>query len=315
MHSFFQQHSADTYNSPVSEQDESKKLEQLKKMLNDVQIRLSHQLELHPLNTPYLKSNIHIEMGYQILKSASIIKHGLTSYIFGKNLFILIPGLSQIGLIVASLMYTLFDAVLFLGFEISLLKQSMNLKQPHLSSIYNLLQQIQILSSLHLHLSSIQFIQCFSKQEYEEKYTICSQFTEEVKQKYHELMHTQQNLLANISYFLLMSVGALSKLAGSYFLSESLIKAFCPLLIGTPWSSIFIGFMVSTSLGFYFFVSSKSIQNFLQPEQKYLQEVKSSYHQFEQTNQHLNHNHLVTTFFFEKNNHKTSENIVVSTFN
>jgi hypothetical protein len=312
---FFQQTLPINNCPPLSEMNEQQKLEQLQKIHQQTQDRLSHTIELHPLISSQSKPNIHIEISYQVLMSASIVKHSFSSYLFGKNLFNLIPGLSQKMLIGASLLYTLFDAILFLGFEVSLLKQSLNIKPLHPTPLQNLLLQIQILSTLHLNLSSIQLLQSFSKPEYEELYTITSLYSEDIKKQFLVLNQTPQEIKLKIASYLIILIGGISKIAGSYFLAESLLKTFYPLLLGTAWAWVVIGLMVSTSLAFYLLVSSQSIQNFIQPNHKYIQEIKSNYLQFEQTYQHLNHNHIATQFFFDKNNTEISQNIAGNALN
>jgi hypothetical protein len=312
---FFQQILPNNNKVLPPELNEQQKLDQLQSILQQTQDRLSHSIELHPSTFRHTKPSLHVEMSYHVLMSASIVKHGFSSYLFGKNLFNLIPGLSQKALIGASLLYTLFDAILFLGFEVSLLKQSLNLKPLHPTSLQNLLQQIQILSALHLHLSSIQLLNCFSKQEYEELYAITALFSEDIKKQFVNLNQAQQELKLKIASYLIILLGGISKIAGSYFLAESLLKTFYPLLLGTAWSWVIIGLMVSTSLAFYLLVSGQSIQNFIQPNHKYIQEIKSNYLQFEQTYQHLNHNHIATQIFFNKNNAEISQNIAGNALN
>lgn len=94
---------------------------------------------------------------YYFLLLFGLLQDTTSSFLFGYTLLALIPGIPAAYLIAASIIYTALDAILFYAFEVSLLKEALDIPEDktdlrQLFDVYN--QQLKIAKNLNRQLTS-----------------------------------------------------------------------------------------------------------------------------------------------------------------
>ncbi|MBP7400112.1 MAG: hypothetical protein KA954_11030 [Chitinophagales bacterium] len=217
---------------------------------------------------------------YYLLTILGIIKNAARNYIFITTLLVLFPSLTQIVTLVASLLYILFDTVVFSGFEHALLKNVLGIPANYtelelIFSIYaeqlfhmkKLFRLLLIYENLAGSSSAIQYRD------------ICNLFYQDLNQKISQL-NTEYTRFRIALIILMVAFGAISSIAGSYFMMSIILKTFAAGLIGTPlgWAIVFLGIL--TDLGFYYVMGASGMMRLINGDIEKSRDIKQKFNAF-----------------------------------
>jgi|GEM_PF-2110668 hypothetical protein len=242
---------------------------------------------------------------YYSLTILGIIKNAARNYIFITTLLALLPSLIPIVTLVVSVLYILFDTVVFSGFEHVLLKNVLGIPNNYteaelLFSIYT--EQIFHMKKLiRLFLIYENRAGSSSVTKYRD---ICNLFYEDLNQKFSQLNieYTQFRIALII---LMVIFGAISSVAGSYFMMSIILKTFAAGLIGTPlgWAIVFFG--VLTDLGFYYVMGASGMMRLINGDIESSRDLKRKFNSF-------NHEYGISFFDSDrKPQHNAKSNFLV----
>ena len=206
------------------------------------------------------------------------------SYIFSSTLFALIPGITLPGVIIASICYTFLDSILFYAFEVSLLKDALGI--PHASTdtealIHTYEEQISLTKSLHDELSSMHVLE-LETLTFERFQQLTQLSSEDLHAKHQSMGEYQESTLKKIFKYALLSFGALSSIAASYFWADSILGILGGGLIGTPVGWGLIALTIIAGLGYYYAMGGTSMIQLVNPDYEAFQTLKISLSDFQE---------------------------------
>ena len=108
---------------------------------------------------------------------------------------------------------------------------------------------------------------------------IRDKFTEDLKRKLDGFVY-EEDWFVNILKVIVITFGLFSKIAGSYFMSQSLLLQISPLLIGTPLGCGFILLTIATNLGFFYSMGSMSMEKLVNPNKEAQDKLNKSFEKF-----------------------------------
>ncbi len=228
---------------------------------------------------------------YYILMSLGILHSAIKSYMFGSGLVALIPALSSPIRILLSLFYVCLQTILFYGFDISLLKNRYGFSGSNTNLyrfINTLIEQVSTINTINRLLSTVLVftINDESKADY---VRIIKLFNQDFQRKYQVLQANDSSIYRKIAVVGMVGFGIISTIAGSYFMTNSLLTFYAANLIGTPWGWAIIALFVSIELGFYYAMGATGIINLINKDYKNINKLHREFSIFqnEQNSAHL----------------------------
>lgn len=219
---------------------------------------------------------------YYLLTLLGIVKNVARNYIFITTLLALFPSLMLITTTVIPVLYILFDTVVFTGFEHALLKKVLGIPKVHtetelLFSVYaeQLFHMKKITRLLLIYENRTGSL---AAAKYRNIYSL---FYQDFNQKFSQLS-TEYTSFRKGLIILMVTFGAISSIAGSYFMMSTILKTFSAALIGTPlgWSIIFLGIL--TDLGFYYVMGASGMMRLINSDIEQSRNIKEKWSSFNQ---------------------------------
>ena len=207
---------------------------------------------------------------YYVLMCFGILHSLFRSYMFGSGLVALIPALSPHIRIVLSLLYVCLQTILFYGFDISLLKSRFGLSGSN-TNLYQfinaMIEQVSTINSINRLLSTVLVftIDNESKADYDR---IVAIFNQDFQRKYQALQTNDSSIYRKIAIVGMVGFGVISTIAGSYFMTNSILLFYAANLIGTPWGCAIIALFVAIELGYYYAMGATGIVNLINKDYK-----------------------------------------------
>lgn len=228
---------------------------------------------------------------YYILMSLGILHSAIKSYMFGSGLVALIPALSSPIRVLLSLFYVCLQTILFYGFDISLLKNRFGFSGSN-TNLYRfidtLIEQVSTINTINRLLSTVLVftLDDESKADYGR---IVRLFNQDFQRKYQTLQANDRSVYRKIAIIGMVGFGIISTIAGSYFMTNSLLTFYAANLIGTPWGWAIIALFVSIELGFYYAMGATGIINLINKDYKNVNKLHREFSIFqnEQNTSHL----------------------------
>lgn len=237
---------------------------------------------------------------YNSLVITSLFKHSLSSFLFGITLLELIPGLSHIQSTIISILYTLLDSIIFYAIEISYLKKALNIHDDT-DAVCELLEtyivQLKLVRAINQELASGNAAM-LEKDQYKAYLDCIALFNEDIKNKFSKIKDYQDSSLKCIIKNIIVFIGAISKIAGSYFIAKSLLMTLAASLVGTPLGFIFIATIIFGGVGFFYVLGEHSVSKLMNPEMDGFNKLKQNFIRFEnELPKHQNACNLNQRFF------------------
>ncbi len=183
------------------------------------------------------------------------------SFIFGTTLFGLIPGIAQPFLTIAAIIYTALDSILFYAFEVSLLKDALGIPyssnnlEEHIDAHR---QQLKLASTINDDLSTLPAV-TMDPGLYEQYTTLAILFNQDLRTQDAAMSDYQESVSKTILKVFLVTFGALSSIAASYFWADSIMSLWAASIIGTPIGWAMIALTVIAGLGYYYAMGGSSM--------------------------------------------------------
>jgi len=204
---------------------------------------------------------------YYLLLAFGIFEDAANSYFFGSSLFVLIPGITDPMLLIASIGYALLESTLFYLFDAYELRDALGIqdyqtKSETLIALYS--QQLKLSISLNQHLLMYPTLK-ISPEKYKEYIRCVVAFNQDLHKKY-DVINSRHNTLGHqILKISVFAFGAISSLAGSYFMAVFFISMMAPAFLGTPLGLGVILLIMLTGLVFHFAMDTTSMTRVVNP--------------------------------------------------
>lgn len=202
---------------------------------------------------------------YYFTVIAGLLVNGVENFVFGHTLFALLPGISNPILLVGSAIFTVLNGVIFCAFEISMLQKALEISATAkelnaLIPIY--IQQVKKLNNINRILCDKTIT--IKPEDYQRYISLAAQFNTELIEKRRQINSYQEPRLQQIIKIGLLTFGALTSAASSYFLSTAYLAEAS--LLGTPIGWAFIVVSVLSGLTLYYAQGAKGIIKLVSPE-------------------------------------------------
>lgn len=243
------------------------------------------------------------EIIYYFLLIFGLFEDCAGSYLFGSTLFSLIPGLSAPWLAVASLIFVGLSSVFFLAFQGTFLKEA--LEMPYTSSDASTLlelytKQLHMTIAINKLIATI-YMMPLDNALYDDYIQLATLLNKNLELRHKKLETYEQSMLKDICEIGLLAFGAISSIAGSYFMANIMISLLAPMLIGTPIGWAIIGMTIIASLIINFSMGTSSIVRLVHPDFDVHQTLKKDLASFQATYpEELKKTASIKGRFFEK---------------
>lgn len=221
---------------------------------------------------------------YYSLMILGTLNDAARNYMFGSALISLIPNLAQPLRIILSILYIVFEAILFYGFEIALLKDALAISNTstNLSSYINTnIEQVRTVTRINQLLVHIQVLDMDDKQ-YQDYHSLVAVLNADLHTKLHSLQSYEAPWYKKTFKVAVLGFGVITNIASSYFLFNAVLTTWAATLVGTPlgWGVIILAIVVE--LGFYYAMGAASILRLLNSDSDHFNVLKNELSMFEQ---------------------------------
>lgn len=280
---------------PDINQENRLEIEKLKlECIKLIEFNLKRDLRISLVNEDFeeVQFQQHQRRLYYVLMILGTINDAARNYMFGFTLISLIPNLSKPIQIILSILYIVFEAILFYGFEIALLRDALWIpkKSTNLSCYINTnIQQIRAITRINQLLVNIQVLDMDDKL-YQDYQSVVTVLNADLNTKFHSLQSYEESFSKKILKMAVLGFGMITNIASSYFMFNAVLTAWAASLVGTPlgWTIIVLAILVE--LGFYYAMGAASILRLLNSDRDNFNILKNELNMFEQKN----------PFFFSK---------------
>lgn len=229
-----------------------------------------------------LLSEIAFNLLYYFLLVFGLLQDITGSFIFASFLFALIPGATPLVITFLSVIFTMFDSILFYAFEVSMLKEALGFSSGQLdtpSLIALNMQQLTVTISINQLLSAIDVLKMDSD-SYENYTKLAVLFNQDLAFKKEHLGSYEESIWAFLLKWSVVGFGVLSSTANSYFWATSLLEGVCPALIGAAMGWLFILLTITAGLGFYYAMGATGMIELVNPDRVEFDTFKEALLQF-----------------------------------
>lgn len=240
------------------------------------QIKHEHEREITKQSQQY---------AYYLLLCFGVLEDLANSYFMGSALFLLLlPSISTAALFIASMTYASIEGFLFYAFDSYELRKAMGIAEVKTSLgelIFLCEEELKLATDLNVHLALISTLR-MSDERYEVYLKFLSLVNRDLMFKSNLISGQCETMFHKILRRTVMLFGAISSLAGSYFMVTTLMTLFCFSMINTPVGLGLIVLTMALGLAFHYCVGSTSLTRMVNPHyEKFhtLKEELSSFHQ------------------------------------
>lgn len=237
-------------------------------------LRLKLHMTNEPINIPPevipdYKQNI-MQFVYRFCLVFGCFEKAAGSFLFGSNLFILIPGISHFSLYALTTIYTLLDALLFYAFEVSFLKKALGVVLTEngaclLNETYK--EQLQTTIEINIILNRRETFD-WNADEYLAYCEAMKLFNAHLIKKHSGMKKHSTTMLKRCIENAVVLFGALSSVADSYFMAKTALVTLHISFMSSPLGCALVIAIVVSALVFYYAMGMKSMSELLNPERK-----------------------------------------------
>ncbi|HVT62597.1 MAG TPA: hypothetical protein VHD33_03830 [Legionellaceae bacterium] len=229
-----------------------------------------------------------IKLSYQFCMIFGFFEKAAESFLFGSNLFAVIPGISNPTLLFLTCVYTLLDALLFYAFEISLLKKAFGIVfSDDNATLLNKIYQQQLQSVIHINIFLHGAEIWDWEAEYREQMIKCmTVFNQHLIRKQQTMKAYHRDAWKMGIEYGVIAFGSISSIADSYFMAKTALLALHISFMTSPIAWILIVGMVTASLMIYYATSVKSVMKLLNPDRKSYHALQERLTLFKSTYEH-----------------------------
>lgn len=217
---------------------------------------------------------------YYFLLVFGLFQDASSTYLFGYALIALIPGISNLVLIPLSILFTALECVLFYAFEVSLLKSALGI--PHEETDISLLIDTyseQLKTTFKL-LSIIPIV-TIDDDRYEDIMKFVDLLHADQLKKHFLINAHKEPMWKKVLNYSVTSFGALSSIAGSYFMANAFLTVWAASLMASPVGIVIILLTMVSGLGFYYAMGATSMQRLVNPNHDKFVALKTEFTVFQ----------------------------------
>ena len=229
-----------------------------------------------------LFSEIVFNLLYYFLLVFGLLQDITGSFIFASFLFALIPGVTPLVITFLSVIFTMFDSILFYAFEVSLLKEALGFttgKSDTPSLMALKIQQLTVTISINQLLSNIDVL-TMNSLSYDNYTKLAVLFNQDMAFKQEHIGSYDELIWTTLLKWGVVGFGILSSTANSYFWATSLLEGVYPSLLGTPMGWLFILLTITAGLGFYYAMGATGMIDLVNPDRVEFETFKEALLQF-----------------------------------
>lgn len=227
---------------------------------------------------------------YYLLLVFGVLEDAANGFFFGSALFSLIPSITSYSLFIASVTYACIESVLFYLYDAAELKDALGITDPHtkLSPLIELYsQQIKLATELNQYLAMISSLN-MAREQYIQYEKFVSLLNQDLKKKYAIMNNTHESWLKKAIRMCVFAFGAISSLAGSYFMATTVMIFCCPAIIATPIGVAIILATMAVGIVFHYAMDTTSMTRIVNPDYDKYQALKKDMRHFDETySEHL----------------------------
>jgi hypothetical protein len=274
------------------EKQKLKIIQDFEEILNRI-IPPKDALPVNQENSLFSLSQTSREMLYYFVLIFGMFESIAGSYLFGSTLFSLIPGISDTVHLIASIVFTALDSILFYAFEVTLLKDSLGIPYDDTDftqSIETYSSQLNTTITINKLLATIYMLDV-DNVLYDQYINLTTLLNADLRIKEGEMQPYPESTLTNILKMVVLVYGAVSNAAGSYFFSNELLKVVAASMVGTPLGYTLVALTMLCGLSFYYAMGCTSMINLITPSFDEYQALKAGLTLFK-TNYHDDLSHV-----------------------
>jgi hypothetical protein len=240
----------------------------------------SPRLSRHKDNSPRSSNNdpaLSTRACYLFTVSFGIFQRAVGSYLFGSTIFLLIPHISSPLLLTLSLLFVVFDSLLFYAFDVSFLKNIMGMvdaqtKFERLNQIY--LEQRQLAKMINRALDNVASLKWCGDEH--PAFVSCKKvFNAHLLEKLNSMKEPERTWRMVCFEYAIVAFGAFSSITDSYFAFTVLHLSFL-----TPIGAIIALGMVISGLVLYYAMGVKSVDKLINPNLESFKRLKQKLSKF-----------------------------------
>jgi hypothetical protein len=228
-------------------------------------------IEAAPTSYQYLLRQI----AYRFCMIFGFFEKASGSFLFGSNLFALIPGIHPYSLYTLTTLYILLDAFLFYAFDVSFLREYLGISVTNDSATLlneTYAQQLELINDINIALNQRQTID-WDQNEYQSYCNAMRVFNTHLLKKLDTMgEYTNTPLNRGIEKGLIV-FGALSSIADSYFLAKTALLTLHISFMSSPLGWILVVSMILTTLLFYRAKEVQSMSELINSDRKSYQSL------------------------------------------
>lgn len=248
------------------EKQKLKIIQDFEKILNKI-IPQENVLSVNKDNSVFSLSQTSREMLYYFVLIFGMFESIAGSYLFGSTLFSLIPGISDTVHLIASIVFTALDSILFYAFEVTFLKDCLGI--PHddtdfTQSIETYSSQLSTTITINKLLATIYMLDV-DNVLYDQYINLTKLLNDDLRIKQGKMKPYPESMLTNILKMVVLVYGAISNVAGSYFFSNAMLNMVAASMVGTPLGCTLVVLTMLCGLGFYYAMGCTSMINLVTP--------------------------------------------------
>lgn len=215
----------------------------------------------------FVLSLTYREILYYFILIFGLFESVAGSYLFGSTLFDLIPGVSALGHMMLSTVFTFLDGIFFYAFEVTFLKDALGIpydRSDFMQHLETYTGQLNTTIQINQALATIHMLNV-DDDTYDEFINFTHLLNEDLYAKQALMSPYPQSMWTYILKIVVLVYGAISNAAGSYFFSNAILSTAAASLVGTPlgWSIVVLTMLCG--LGFYYAMGGTGIINLVTP--------------------------------------------------
>lgn len=203
-----------------------------------------------------------------LISLIGLAESSVGSFLGMRNLLSLIaPNIGNFWLMAATLGVTAINFVLFIAFEVDMLKSLFNIGSRSTAKkiIETHQKQINEIASLNQKLTDIYLINNVTQHQYQQLVTMTTKFNRDARLKHQTYQEYREHPFKKTARLALTVLGAGICGLGSYWGGSVALAAIAAPLVGTPIGWCIIGGLVLSNLVFYFAMQGTGIKNLFNP--------------------------------------------------
>lgn len=238
------------------------------------QLRSQYNRPIQPIAIESPQSSdyqqVLLKIAYQFCMIFGFFEKAAGSFIFGSNLFALIPGLGHVSLYALTTIYSLLDALLFYAFEVSFLRKAMGIIfSDNGPCVLNETYSQQLAASIDINILLNRRETCdWDPGTYRQYCEALNLINAHLLQK-HETMdaYSRSEIRMAVEYGVVL-FGGLSSIADSYFMAKTAMLALHISFLSSPLACALVVAMVVSALVFYYAMGARGMSKLVNPDRK-----------------------------------------------